>query len=161
MPRGRKSGGSTTAKQKERENLDKERVTMKVDKGQKPNTRNGNVSNVNNKQVEKSSSSKDSSEISIVPNVDTQNKFGVLNNDQSVENFNNTDTSSNFSSNEKKVKIPPIFISKDNVSFNNLHNEVKLLTTDFKIKDIKEFFKLDIGTIDSYREIVKLLNNKN
>lgn len=88
-------------------------------------------------------------------NVPTHNNFDVLNSDQCVDEQSNTETGKG-----DKIKIPPVFISKESVQFSTLVKDIKNLTPDFKIKDIKEFFKLDLLKIDDYRNIIKLLNNK-
>lgn len=87
-------------------------------------------------------------------NVPTRNTYDVLNNNQSVDEQNVESDKS------KKIKIPPVFISKESVKFSDLVKDIKNLTKDFMIKDIKEFFKLDLMNIDDYRNVIKLLNNK-
>lgn len=95
----------------------------------------------------------------IIINIPTRNTYSALDN-HSDGNQVNSDKD-NQKKDPPKVKVPPIFVSKETINFTELHRAISAITKDYKIKDIKEFFKVDIDGIEEYRQVVKLLDNKN
>lgn len=93
-----------------------------------------------------------------VSNVSLQNRFSPLNNNENVDDIN---LSPNNQPTTSKIKGPPIFVDKSSVNASSLISDLKLITNLFSLKEVKEFFKLDIENIDDYRAIVKFLDNKN
>lgn len=126
----------------------------------KPKNANANVSNDHDANVAKTSNDENSDKSTEVPNVPTQNSFNVLNNNQSIDTFNQ-ECSNNATKDSVKMKIPPLFISKESIRFSDIHSAILAITKDYKMKEIKELYKVDIGNIESYRKVVKLLDNKN
>ncbi|KAI5706794.1 hypothetical protein M8J75_011374 [Diaphorina citri] len=106
------------------------------------------------KTLEEKSNDDSSNSIS----VPTKNSFSPLNNNVNVDEqdrYNTNNTNSNI-----KIKVPPVFVSKDSIKFSDLQNVIVAITKEFKIKDIKDFFKVDIETINSFRTVIKSLDNR-
>lgn len=99
----------------------------------------------------------DTNNAAVVSNVVLQNRFSTLNNNENVDDINSTSTHQPTTT---KAKGPPIFVDKNSVNASTLITELKLITNLFSLKEVKEFFKLDIENIEDYRSIVKLLDNK-
>lgn len=77
----------------------------------------------------------------IIINIPTRNTYSALDN-HSDGNQVNSDKD-NQKKDTPKVKVPPIFVSKETINFTELHRAISAITKDYKIKDIKEFFKVD------------------
>lgn len=97
-------------------------------------------------------------------NVPTSTRFDPLNPNESVDgsNLNNSLNSSVSTDSyaEKKVKIPPLFVSKESTTAGNLITKMKAITNNFKIRDVKEFFKIETTDSNVYRSTVNMLDTE-
>lgn len=97
-------------------------------------------------------------------NVPTSNRFDPLNPNESVDgsNLNNSlnSSASTDSDAEKKVKIPPLLVSKESTTAGNLITKMKAITNNFKIRDVKEFFKIETSDSNVYRSTVNMLDTE-
>lgn len=60
-----------------------------------------------------------------------------------------------------KVKVPPIFVSKKCVTVGQLLHCLKSISTDFSLKDSKDFLRIDCGSPDVYRSYCPVLDKQN
>lgn len=101
-------------------------------------------------------------------NVPTTNRFAQLNPNESVDGSNhnlNNSLDSSVSSNgdadaRKKIKIPPLFVSKESTTAGNLISKMKNITNNFKLRDFKEFFKIETFHANDYRSTVNILDSE-
>ncbi|KAI5727956.1 hypothetical protein M8J77_006505 [Diaphorina citri] len=60
-----------------------------------------------------------------------------------------------------KIKIPPIFIAKNNLAINELMQALKRIDPDFYAKDSRDFLRVEFSSTDTYRGACSLLDSKN
>lgn len=158
----KKGNPGVTGKDKE-----KEKSGLEKSKKKENITTDSNVVKANNKETGSSTpldgiqtighdGNENSTNEHIVANVQIANRYDPLKENESVDSINGLN---NKNTELVKIKIPPIFISKESTDFSKLHKDVQAISKDYKIKDVKEFYKLDIGSVENYREIIKLLDN--
>lgn len=91
------------------------------------------------------------------PAIKLSNRYSALSKkNDSVSNDDNDENQV-----EPKIKIPPIFISKNSITVGDLLKSLKALNPDFSLKDSKDSLRLESGSIDCYRAFCSLLDNKN
>lgn len=98
-------------------------------------------------------------EENVTANVETRNRYLIL--DDLSDADHTLSASSVHSSSEKKMKIPPLFVSKDSTTAGHLINKLKALSREFKVRDVKDFFKIEINQIEHYRNAIKMFDNEN
>ncbi|KAL1447273.1 hypothetical protein WDU94_012420 [Cyamophila willieti] len=91
----------------------------------------------------------------------TQRPLQVSNRYDALRNMDCVDDHEASEESPPKDKIPPIFVSKNNLPINDLMKSLKAIDPDFSAKDSRDFLRLDCSTTDGYRAACTLLDNKN
>ncbi|KAL1452449.1 hypothetical protein WDU94_006680 [Cyamophila willieti] len=91
----------------------------------------------------------------------TQRPLQISNRYDALRNMDCVDDHEASEESPPKDKIPPIFVSKNNLPINDLMKSLKAIDPDFSAKDSRDFLRLDCSTTDGYRAACTLLDNKN
>lgn len=124
----------------------------------------GSNDTVTSKRIKGTNKSPTTKNLKPSNHVSTRNRFSVLS-DENLRNEDST-TENNMTEDENdatppKVKIPPIFVSKKNVTVGALLTCLKSTNPDFSLKDSKDFLRVDCGTTEAYRAFCPVLDKKN
>ncbi|KAL1454599.1 hypothetical protein WDU94_010816 [Cyamophila willieti] len=97
------------------------------------------------------------------PQISTSNRFTPLDVNHLSNSFN--EQSDEDTPAVKKLKIPPIFVSSVSITAGDLISKMKFISNEcrikdaFKIKDVKDFLKVEITDIHVYRSAINMFDN--